>query len=104
METGRNTMERAYGLSMVLLAIIASGIAALGQTPAKTAQDEIAKTVSVLDHVWLDAAHNHDAETLNWLFADNFVEIHPGGEIVDKAKQIAQVSDPKVPIQELHPD
>jgi len=97
-------MGRAYGLSVILLAIIASGVAALGQTPSKMGQDDIAKTVSVMDHVWLDAAHNHDSETLNWLFADKFVEVHPGGEIVDKAKQIEQVSNPNVPILELHPD
>ena len=55
-------MGRAYGLSVILLAIIASGVAALGQTPSKMGQDDIAKTVSVMDHVWLDAAHDHGAE------------------------------------------
>ncbi len=37
-----------------------------------------------MDHIWLDAAHNRDTGTMDWLFADNFVEIHPGGFIVNK--------------------
>jgi ketosteroid isomerase-like protein len=100
-------MTRAYGLTMILLAIAASGVVALGQTPNTMGQEDIAKTVSVLDHVWLDAAHNRDEGTLNWLFADNFVEVHPGGEIVNKATQIAQImqiSDAQVAKLELHPD
>jgi len=39
-----------------------------------------------------------------WLFADDFVEIHPGGEIVDKKQQIDQIMDPTRSIEEIHPD
>ena len=100
-------MGRAYGLTMILMAIIASGVVALGQTPNTMGQEDIAKTVSVLDHVWLDAAHNRDSETLKWLFAEDFVEIHPGGEIVNKAEQIEQIeqiSNSQASNLELHPD
>jgi ketosteroid isomerase-like protein len=97
-------MGRAYGWSMILMAVVASAVVALGQTPKATGQEDVAKAVAVTDHIWLDAAHNRDAETLKWLFADNFVEIHPGGEIVDKAKQIEQIMEAKTNIGELHPD
>lgn len=89
---------------------IASLSIALGQTsqPAKraagSAGENVAETLSVLDHVWLDAAHNHDTGTMAWLFADGFVEVHPGGEIVNKQQQIDQIRDPSGELLELHPD
>jgi ketosteroid isomerase-like protein len=88
---------------------IASLSMALGQTtqPAKRGgppSENIAETVSVLDHVWLDAAHNRDLTTMAWLFADGFVEVHAGGEIVNKQQQINQIKDPKDELIEIHPD
>jgi ketosteroid isomerase-like protein len=88
---------------------IASLSIALGQAsqPAKRAAgpvENVAETVSVLDHVWLDAARNRDTGTMGWLFADNFVEVHPGGEMVNKQQQIDQVKDPNGELLELHPD
>ncbi len=67
-------------------------------------QDEAAKTLAVMDHIWLDAAHNRDTGTMEWLFAKDFVEIHPGGEIVDGPTQIAQIKEPSRSINEIHPD
>lgn len=86
-------MTRAYGLAATAFFIIASGAAALGQAPKKpaTAGEDVAGTVAILDHVWLDAAHNHDGETAAWLFADNFVEIHPGGFLVSKQQQVDMI-------------
>ena len=88
-------MRRAYGLATTILFVIASGAAVLGQTPKKTAAvgDDVAGTVAILDHIWLDAAHNHDGETAAWLFADDFVEIHPGGIIVSKKQQVDMIKD-----------
>jgi hypothetical protein len=86
-------MNRAYGLGLTILLIVATSAAALGQAPAKTTGEDVAKTVSVLDHVWLDAAHNHDGETADWLFADGFVEIHPGGFLVSKKQQVDMIAD-----------
>ena len=97
-------MRCAYGLAATLILIIASGAIALGQAPAKTAGEDVAATVSILDHVWLDAAHNGDDATLEWLFVDNFVEIHPGGLIATKQQQIDQIKNPQGPSLELHPD
>lgn len=93
----------------VVLAIASLSIA-LGQAsqPAKSGTgstgENVAETVSVLDHVWLDAAHNRDAGTMAWLFADKFVEVHPGGEVVNKQQQIDQVKDPSGELLEIHPD
>ena len=67
-------------------------------------QDEAAKTLAVMDHIWLDAAHNRDTGTMEWLFAKDFVEIHPGGDIVDGPTQIAQIKDTSRVINEIHPD
>lgn len=91
-------MKRAYGLAVTILSIVASGAAALGQAPKKPAApvEDVAGTVAILDHVWLDAARNHDGETAAWLFADDFVEIHPGGFIVSKQQQVDMIADPKL--------
>lgn len=88
-------MTRAYGLAAAFVMIVASGAAALGQTPKKPAAsgEDVAETVSILDHVWLDAAHNHDGDTAAWLFADDFVEIHPGGVLVSKQQQVDMIAN-----------
>ena len=86
-------MKRAYGLGLTILLMVASGAAALGQASSKAAGEDVAGTVSVLDHVWLDAAHNHDGETAAWLFADDFVEIHPGGNLVSKQQQVDMIAN-----------
>jgi ketosteroid isomerase-like protein len=114
-------MKFAYRWGTSLLVIAAASTLALGQTPGhmggnmqgKTpgkmtggmmSRDEAAKTIAVMDHIWLDAAHNRDTETMAWLFADDFVEIHPGGDIVDGPEQIAQIQDTTRQIEEIHPD
>jgi ketosteroid isomerase-like protein len=97
-------MKRTYGLALFFVVVIASGAVALGQSSKKTSEEDVAKTVAILDHIWLDAAHNGDTETMAWLFADNFVEIHPGGFIVNKKEQIDQIADPQRANLELHPD
>ena len=88
-------MNKSYGLAATIVLIAASGAIALGQAPKKTAVtgEDVAGTVAILDHVWLDAAHNHDGETAAWLFADNFVEIHPGGILVSKQQQVDMISN-----------
>lgn len=97
-------MKRAYMLATALVVIIASGALALGQSSAKAAPEDVRVTAAVLDHIWLDAAHNRDTATMEWLFADDFVEIHPGGDIVNKQQQIDQIKDPTRDNLELHPD
>jgi ketosteroid isomerase-like protein len=97
-------MKRTYSLTTILVVLIASGAIALGQSPNKSGQEDVATTVAILDHIWLDAAHNRDTGTMAWLFADNFVEIHPGGDIVNKQQQIDQIADPQRDNLELHPD
>ena len=96
-------------LMFVLAATFTGSQIAAGQSAGKKAaqrapESDTAETVSVLDHVWLDAAHNRDTGTMDWLFADDFVEVHPGGEVVDKAGQLGQIRDPKADVLELHPD
>ena len=97
-------MKRTYGLAVLLVMVIASGAIAMGQSSKKVAEEDVAKTIAILDHIWLDAAHNRDTGTMAWLFADNFVEIHPGGDIVNKQQQIDQIADPQRANLELHPD
>lgn len=99
-------MNRAYGTAITVLFVIASGAVALGQAPNKpaTAGEDVAGTVAVLDHVWLDAARNHDGETAAWLFADNFVEIHPGGFLVSKDEQVNMIADSQHGDLQIHPE
>lgn len=100
-------MSRAYGVALAVVFVLASGIVALGQAPKKAASatgEDVAAAVAILDHIWLDAAHNGDAGTLDWLFADDFVEIHPGGLIATKTQQVDQIRNPQGAQLELHPD
>ena len=91
-------MMRTYAVATVIFFVIASGVAALGQAPQKPAApgEDVAGTVSILDHIWLDAARNHDGETASWLFADDFVEIHPGGFLVNKQQQVDMIGNAKL--------
>ena len=91
-------MKRAYAVGLTILMIVASGVAALGQVQQKSATqgEDVAGTVSILDHIWLDAARNHDGETAAWLFADDLVEIHPGGFIVVTKGQVDMISKTKL--------
>jgi ketosteroid isomerase-like protein len=99
-------MKRAYGLSAIFVFNIALGGVALGQAQKKPAAagEDAAATIAIMDHIWLDAAHNRDTGTLEWLFADDFVEIHPGGFMVNKQEQIDQIRDPQRILNEIHPD
>jgi ketosteroid isomerase-like protein len=97
-------MSRTYGLAIIILVTVASGSIALAQSSKKSEKEDVAETVAIMDHIWLNAAHNRDTGTMAWLFADNFVEIHPGGDIVNKQEQIDQIGDPKRAILEIHPD
>jgi uncharacterized protein (TIGR02246 family) len=99
-------MRRICGMVVVLVLVATSLSVAVAQSRAgQTAQNESpAEIAAVLDHIWLDAAYNHDTGTMAWLFAKDFVEVHPGGEIVNGQQQIEQIKDPKNPIKEIHPD
>jgi ketosteroid isomerase-like protein len=102
-------MRRILGMA-ALVAIAAWPCTAIAQSAkSKTADrksqgENVAETVAILDHVWLDAAYNRDTGTMAWLFTDGFVEIHPGGEVVNAQQQIDQVRDPNGGLQEIHPD
>jgi uncharacterized protein (TIGR02246 family) len=99
-------MRRVYGLTVIFVLGLTSFSIALGQSQAKQAgqSESVAQSLSVLDHIWLDAVYNHDTDTVAWLFAKDFVEVHPGGEIVSRQQQIDQIKKPKNPIREIHPD
>ena len=101
-------MKLAYGLATSVAALAATAGFALGQTPQKmggmTSREDAAATIAVMDHVWLNAARNNDALTAAWVFADDFVEIHPGGDIVDRTEQINEIKDPSRKFDEIHPD
>jgi uncharacterized protein (TIGR02246 family) len=99
-------MRRANGVALAVGLIAASFSIAFAQSSVKKTEsvESIAEAVSVLDHIWLDAAFNHDTGTMAWLFAKDFVEVHPGGEIVNGQKQIDQIKMPKSPTKEIHPD
>jgi uncharacterized protein (TIGR02246 family) len=91
-------MKPTYAAAATTFFMIASGVVAWGQAAQRSAAsgEDVASTVSILDHIWLDAARNHDGETAAWLFADDFVEIHPGGFIVDKKGQVDMISNTKL--------
>jgi uncharacterized protein (TIGR02246 family) len=99
-------MRRIWGIAAILILIAGSFLITMAQSQATRPNDVEKPTeiAAVLDHVWLDAAYNHDTGTMAWLFAKDFVEVHPGGEVVNGQKQMDQIKDPNNPITELHPD
>lgn len=74
----------------------------IGQGPK--GEEDTAELVSVLDHVWLNAARNRDTGTMSWLFSDQFVEMHAGGQVVNKEKQVGQIRNSATDLTEIHPD
>src|ERR1700730_8181630 len=99
-------MRRIYGLAVAIVLVAASFSLALGQSKGekKPQSEDVAQTVSVLDHIWLDAAHNRDTGTMAWLFSSDFVEVHPDGEIVNGQQQMDQIKAPDHELVELHSD
>ena len=97
-------MKRAYGLALVAPLVIASAVVVLGQVPQQSTMpgEDVAGTVAILDHIWLDAARNHDGETASWLFADDFLEIHPGGFLVNKQQQVDMIANTKLGDLQIH--
>jgi len=70
----------------------------------KTTTQDAMPLIRVLDHIWLNSALNHDPAPQIWLFADDFVEVHSGGEVVDGPTQAAQIGNFNSPVTEIHPD
>jgi ketosteroid isomerase-like protein len=101
-------MRRILGMVFVALAAwpcTANAQSTKSKTAARGSQGEdVAETVAILDHIWLDAAYNRDTGTMAWLFTNGFVEIHPDGQIVDAQQQMDQVKDPHGGLVEIHPD
>lgn len=99
-------MRRICGAVAILISVAGVFVVAMAQSHARqtSSMENPAEIATVLDHIWLDAAYNHDTGTMAWLFAENFVEVHPGGEVVNGQKQIDQIKNPNNPIKELHPD
>ena len=83
---------------------LASGLLHGQGTPKAKVGEGIAETVSVLDHIWLNAAHNHDPGTMSWVFSDQFVEMHAGGQVVSKEKQVGQIRNSATDLSEIYPD
>jgi ketosteroid isomerase-like protein len=101
-------MKFGYALATGILAVAATAALATGQTPGKKSglmsHEDVKGTIAVLDHIWLDAAHNSDTGTMSWLFANDFVEIHPGGDLANRQEQIDQIKDATRTVSEIHPD
>jgi hypothetical protein len=69
----------------------------------KGTEEDVLPLIRVLDHIWLNSALNHDPAPQIWLFADDFVEVHSGGEVVDGPTQAAQIGNFNSPVTEIHP-
>ena len=96
--------RRLFGSLTLAAALWLLPVFSTGQSPTKGGEADTAELVSVLDHVWLNAAHNHDPGTMAWLFSDQFVEMHAGGQVVNKEKQVGQIRNSSTDLTEIHPD
>jgi len=95
-------------VSTILLACLASQLlvtrALSQQDVASATAGTTGKELAELDRQWLEAARMKDVAFLESLFADNFVERHGNGEVVNKEKQIAQIKASKTHIVGIHPN
>ena len=86
----------AHFRTLVLTGLILIWPLALGQAPGgertTTQLRAVGKQVSKLDQQWADAVRLGHADYLNQLFAEDFVEMHSGGEVLSKQKQLDQIN------------
>lgn len=88
--------------ALIAAPLVAGYAANLDNDKAK--DQDVVPLIRVLDHIWLNSARNHDPIPQLWLFADEFVEVHTGGEVVDGPTQAAQIGSASSPVTEIHPD
>ena len=85
---------------LLLAAMLAIPSLSLAQTAganaAKSGSNSDFEQVSELNRQWLKAAVAHHTDFMEQLFADDFVEMHHGGEVVSKKGQIDQTGKYRV--------
>jgi len=98
----------AHFRTLALTGLLLIWSLALGQSPEgdrTTAQlRAVGEQVSQLDQEWADAVRLGHADYLNQLFAEDFVEMHSGGEVLGKQKQLDQISLELRHIKGIHLD
>ncbi|MGH9355551.1 MAG: nuclear transport factor 2 family protein [Terriglobia bacterium] len=93
----------ALGVVLMFACLIPNQSPGQAASEAQDSQQDVSQLVSVLDHVWLDAARNHDTGTMAWVFSDHFIELHNGGNAVSKARQTGQIRSSATDLTELYP-
>ena len=97
-------MRRNWLLVLVVLVVVSLAEAMLASRQEGTTENsDVAKVVTDLDHQWLTAATKRDINALQSIFADGFTEVHAGGEVVDKARQISQIAAATTKL-DIHPE
>ena len=92
-----------------LLSMLLAGSLSIAVQSGTASSDESSATsdfahVSDLDRQWLKAATTHHTEVMEQIFADEFVEMHAGGEIVSKRGQIDQIKSPMNHFKDIYPE
>lgn len=80
-----------------LVTVLSISLAAIAQETGKDSQDTTSRRylqqqLWKLDQQWLYAVQNRKMDLLNHLWTDQFVELLPGGKVVNKATQMAMLS------------
>lgn len=96
-------MQSIGKLALAALMVSSLALVLRANQGGPTENDDVAKAVTDLDHQWLAAATNRDTAALRRIFADRFTEVHAGGEVVDKVKQIAQIKAANTKL-DVHPE
>ena len=93
---------------LLLAAMLAIPSLSLAQTAganaAKSGSNSDFEQVSELNRQWLKAAVAHHTDFMEQLFADDFVEMHHGGEVVSKKGQIDQIKSPMNHFADIYPE
>jgi ketosteroid isomerase-like protein len=93
---------------LLLTAVLAAPSLAVAQSAGAKASGSSSNSdfeqVSELDRQWLKAAVTHHTDVMERIFADDFVEMHAGGEVVSKRGQIDQIKSPMNHFKDIYPE
>jgi ketosteroid isomerase-like protein len=71
-------------------------IASIGQAAAQRSKDDSQQNkLLVMEHLWNEAQVSRDARALDFMIGSQFVNTEYDGEVSDKSKFLADVSDPQ---------
>lgn len=95
---------RIFLLAAILAAPSLGLTRSAGARAAASGSNSDFEQVSELNRDWLKAAVSHHTDVMERIFANDFVEMHAGGEVVSKRGQIGQIKSPMNHFTDIYPE